>query len=255
MRCHEVLGIKETATTAEIKGAYERKTQLLEENSSILSPESIEQKRNELTTAREECLSWCHKSAFVQIKERVTESFSPKPGTVRLYEMCCGPFTCMDGCLGVCGNGCCWKKSPTCTDAICGFQFSIFCDLGLYAFFAWLAYKDHEEKKAQAAKDVLIARANLAREENEKINAQLSQCLTEQTQYLLQIKIAGDKLRSVDAFSTMFTEFGALEGQDIFERQRNELIHAQNVLSTNRKKEAELRDKIKENQRTIDLAN
>ena len=133
--------------------------------------------------------------------------------------------------------------------------------IGLIIWIIVVCVKKHNAEQ-QKLEDAIRAqeaarrteRANKAREDNSKINMQISQCRSEQDQFLNQVRIAEKQLFSVETFLKMFVAFGADDGPKIIAKQRNELYTVQSLLTKKQAEEKELQDKIKENQKIIDAA-
>lgn len=261
MRCHDILGIKENATLIEIEEAYSRKTKNLDKSKDVLLPGSLEIKLKELLNAKNECVAWIDKSAVDRIKGRAAESMQSRTSDIRLNEICFGPCTFTDICCGACTDAlgcdcCCPEIEVSCCYTVCGSQaVPVIADIGIYAWIIWAAYKDKKEKQEKQEREYRIQQANRAREDNAIINSQLTQCLAEQAKCADQVRAEEEKVLFVESFMAMFTKFGTTNGQAVVTKQKEELGKTQTALSDCRKKETELRNRIKENQRIIDAGN
>lgn len=151
MRCHDILGIREKASDTEIQTAYYKKKSSLGEIVGIGSP-AYDKKLSEIRKAKEDCLSWHHKSFISRTSERFREMSTSAFSSNQLNELCLGPCTCCDIC---CGAGCNSRNDSFCVDccgiSVSGLSPAVFCDIGIDIAIVSGIYiaisKDRKEKR------------------------------------------------------------------------------------------------------------
>lgn len=258
MRCHEILGIQENASREEIERAFSCKYSKIESGKDVLGLVPFSLKVKEIEAAKNDCLAWTERTALSRFKERVTEASSRQSSDVRLNEFCCGPCTFTDICCGamnnVCGCDClCPEVEVSCCHTVCGSQaIPIIADIGIYAYWAWSLYSKWKEKQEAEAREYRIRQAERARTENVHLEEQLGRCRSEQKSIQGKLREEENLINAVVAHIAMFSAFGTADLQPIYDNQQKRVQAKRDELEKAHKRERELQDKIKSNQRTID---
>lgn len=258
MRCHEILGIRETASVAEINQAYISKRDKLTSKQDILDIVPYSIKCQELDSAKAECLDWAHKPIVGRVKERVTKASAGSGKDVRLHEFCCGPCTFTDICCGVCvdGMGCdclCPEVEVSCCHTVCGSQaLPIIFDLVIYAYAGFSIFTKWKEKQEEEAREYRIRQAERAREDNVRLQEQLARCQADQKNIQNNVRNEEQLAQVINAHVSFFNSIGAVGTDAITSNQNSRLQAKKDEMEGSRRKERELQEKIASNQRTID---
>lgn len=261
MHCHEILGVRESASWEDIECAFSEKCTRLTSNKDVLGIVPYERKIQELKTAKKECLEWKDKSFSARTLSRVSEYSSQVTSSNRVNECCIGPFSCVDYFCGYicCGNvgshdygfiaACC------CDESSLNYTPTIWCDVVLYAGLVWLWFSDRKEKKKAEEAEIRKRQAERARSENAQLEEKLRQCLATQKNIQEQLQEEEKTGKTLAAFISFFSSLGDVDGQTVTENQKLRIQGKRASLEKSREKERELRDKIKNNQRIIDAGN
>lgn len=258
MHCHEILGIQENASCEEVEQAYSSKHSKIESSKDVLGAIPFSFKVRELEAAREDCIAWTKKTALSRFKERVAKAPTRQSSDIRLNEFCCGPCTFTDICCGamnnVCGCDClCPEVEVSCCHTVCGSQaIPIIADLGIYAYWAWSLYSKWKEKQEAEAREYRIRQAERARTENVHLEEQLGRCRSEQKNIQDKLREEETLNNSVVAHIALFAAIGTTDLQPIYDNQQRRVQAKRDELENARKRERELQEKIRSNQRTID---
>lgn len=181
MKCHNVLEISERASEEEILSAYTHKIAEVEQSINV-NPIILERKRQELATAKEECLTWRNKSFPSRISSRVSELSSQVTSPNRLNECCIGPCSCCDWCCGYacCGSagshdyGCC--AACCCDDSQLSYTPTIWCDIALYAGAAISVLVVRIKDKVELEQKLAEERAAAERERAANLQSSEQEC-------------------------------------------------------------------------------
>lgn len=224
MHCHDVLGITENASLEEIRGAYEKKAQILASSSDTISADAYTTKQNEIDMAQNECISWCSQSNPDKLRLRMRQTKPQRKQPVRLYAVCFGPCTCTDIC---CGSSCCETSSSfdtSCCERETGSQTCpIVCDAILWAPIAltiayyiiralWTLISDAARNHASAKEERIRARIS-------NLRSELSATVQERTALEQQLGLESERLAFLSAFATVFASMGVKDTTDITNAQ------------------------------------
>lgn len=245
MKCHTVLGIKESASTDEISKAYADKRQQLCESQEILTAEAYTNKLQELDQAKIDCYNWTTQSCSSRIGNRTLEA-NRKSTDVRLYTPCCGPLTCLDSCGAAC------MGSSSCYDTGCtGILYIDLCVMGIAGIFGLIKLKEKHDANMRVERR---ESANRARQENVHLNAQLGTCKQEEQSH--RERIQGDQAvaTKVDAFSSLFEAMGANPASDLVELQNRKIASVNEAIEKVKQREDGILNRIRENERIISEA-
>ncbi len=258
MRCHEILNIKENASPYDIEQAYSSKKGSLDSQKDVLDLVPYNLKVQEIEAAKEECLHWSGQDSLSRIRQRITETGQHNSNDVRLNEFCCGPCTFTDICCGamnnVCGCDClCPEVEVSCCHTVCGSQaVPIIADIAIYGYWAWSLYSKWKEKQEAEAREYRIRQAEKATLENVQLEDQLTRCRSEQRSIQEKLRDEEKLNNTVVAHIALFTAIGTADLQPIYDNQQRRVQGKRDELERAKKRERELQDKIKSNQRIID---
>ena len=252
MRCHDILGIKETATPEIIDQAFIQKVATANAGKDVLGIALFEAKITELEKAKKDCLGWISRSPSSRLKERTKVITGNSSSDVRLHEFCCGPCTFTDICCGVVCSGCCSDVEVSCFYTMFQSQaVPIIADLIIYAYWGWNLFKKWQAKQEQEEREYRIQQAERARTENVHLEEQLALCKSEQRSIQESLREEEKLNNAVVAYIAMFSAFGTTDLQPIYDNQQKKVQSKRDALEKARKRERELQDKISSNQRVI----
>lgn len=252
MRCHDILGIKETATPEIINLAYHQKVETANAGKDVLGIALFEAKISELENAKKECFEWISRSPGSRLKERSKIITGSSSNDVRLNEFCCGPCTFTDVCCAAVCSGCCSDVEVSCFYTMFQSQaVPIIADLIIYAYWGWNLFKKWQVKQEQQEREYRIQQAERARTENVHLEEQLARCKSEQKNIQDTLREEEKLNNAVVAHIAMFSAFGTTDLQPIYDNQQKRVQAKRDALEKSRKRERELQDKISSNQRTI----
>ena len=258
MRCHEILGIRENASVAEINNAYITKRDKLASNQDVLGMVPYGVKCKELDSAKRECLDWSQKSITGRIKERLENASPYSSNDLRINQFCCGPCTCTDICCGEMSNACgcdclCGEVEVSCCHSVCGSQaIPIIADIAIFAFWGWDLYKKWKAKQEQEDREYRIRQAERAREDNVRLQEQLARCQADQKNIQNNVRNEEQLAQVINAHVSFFNLIGVVGTEAITSNQKSRLQAKKDEMERSRRKERELQEKIASNQRTID---
>lgn len=211
MKCHNILGIKESAKAAEIETACNQKLLVLNSQKESIGERAYEKKRAEIRTAREDCECWLNSSPVERLKTRARDI--PRYAQNRMYSTigCC---TC---CNDSCGNG----NDSFCDMICCSECQSVprFCDIFLWialgatgGFFLlcaiFRAIAKAIRNSRQTAYDNAVQNLPSLRAEASRLSAQL-QVFSEDR------KLQQERERELNAFSNFFESMGAVSADSL----------------------------------------
>lgn len=254
MHCHDVLGITENASLEEIRGAYEKKAQILASSSNTISADAYKTKQNEIDMAQNECISWCSQSNPDKLKLRMQQTKPQSKQPTRLYSVCFGPCTCTDMC---CGSACDGSSvAPSCCEHTTGSQTCpIVCDVIFWApgviyvgfhiiRFLYEAISDAVRNHAQTKADRIRARIS-------NLRSQLSTTVQKRTALEQQLGLESERLAYLSAFATAFASIGVRDTADITSAQDIKVRELRNQILECHDQERALQAEIRTNEQSL----
>lgn len=158
-KCHDILGVRETADSETIEAAFVAKCDSLALNGTALQKEAYSRKQAELITAKKDCLSWLTTPPADRIKMRIKASAQSLSSPNRMNGVTIGCCTVCDDVCGSTCNNCGWGTDDSCCEYHCGSQaVPIFCDvvgyifigiyalIGLFKFGRWISRSNQENR-------------------------------------------------------------------------------------------------------------
>lgn len=221
-----MLGISERASEDEILSAYAHKINEIDQNKDV-NLNILEKKRQELSAAKEECLSWKEKTFPSRISSRLSEFSANVSSPNRLNECCIGPFSCCDL---LCGEMCCGNVgshekgfcNACCFNDTLSYAPSIWCDIILYAGIGIAVLSGHLKAKAELEQKQSEERAAAERERAARLQSSEQECRSSLKNMLLTVnaesaqnvmKYIAGKPESVPKRDTVNREFAINEAK------------------------------------------
>lgn len=85
MKCHNILGVKECASAAEIEAAYNQKIRALSMQKGSIEEKAYERKCAEIRKAGDDCNLWLNAGPADQLKMRIQDLIKPPYKPNRMY--------------------------------------------------------------------------------------------------------------------------------------------------------------------------
>ena len=243
---HDILGISESASVADINHAYLEKKKFLTGNCELLGSSQLEKKLNELTAAKDACLSWQSKGLCSKTAEKVakysSDIFFSKHTNSKICFGPCTFFDCACTCnssvdsflVSYCGFGSAWP-------AILG-DIIIYSVMGVSALVSHNAARQQERaKQAKEAHDKMIL------ETETKISIlkeQLVDAENQAAQLERDLELAEKNSAEINRFALFYKVFGCTYSFDPVMNISEEKV----VAAKKGKEQAALKEKaIREN--------
>ena len=252
MKCHDVLGVRESADTSTIENAYATKCFLLYQQELEIAPEALAKKQSELETAKADCLIWITLPNTEKIKQRIACSAKNWSSPNRMNGITIGCCTvCDDVCGSTCNNSG-WGTDDSCCEYHCGSQaVPIFCDvvgyiiigiyalIGLFKFGRWISRTNQEN------------RYDIAIREQPELQRRLSASSEKVREITFAQSVKEKRRRDLNLFADFLEGMGA-DSTETLRQQENErvLTHSIEIQAAQREHDR-LEKQIDQNNRII----
>lgn len=207
MKCHKILGIRESSTENDIEKAFADRRSELTSDFETLSPALMEKKTDELLSAKAECIKWLSLTSAEKRSARLKEAHDTLTSPSTLYSSgCCS--ACTSGCCGsdrTCNN-CCGSECVSCAGYI---DIGIYILLGIGAVAGLVSLlpkitrsiRESNEKARQQ-------RVQAAIEENKQLRWDLSEAEKRQNSANERVTAVTQQCTSTIAFCHLFERMG-----------------------------------------------
>ena len=252
MKCHDVLGVRESADISTIEKAYVTKCALLNQQVVTMSQEAFAKKQSELEIAKTDCLLWITLPNTERIKQRIACSANKWSSPNRMNGITIGCCTVCDDVCGSTCNNCGWGTDDSCCEYHCGSQaVPIFCDIvgyiiigiyaliGLFKFGKWISRTNQEN------------RYDIAVSEQPELQRKLASSSEKVREITFAQSVKEKRRRDLNLFADFFEGMGA-DSTEILRHQENErvLAHSAEIQAAQREHDR-LQKQIDQNNRII----
>lgn len=259
MKCHEVLGVEETASESSVELAYQSKLAALYSCEDSLPHDLMDKKAAELLTAKNDCIAWTSSSNGERLVMRFREKRNLLTNPNVMYA---SPI----GFCSACSGGCCGAfEDDTCVECICGENSSDRCvnctnkvDIGLYivaglaaiggiiSLIGKITPSAHTGKGDRGAK-----RQREAVAKNQELQSELDNALAQLKREKNEKSSAGEQYDRILAFSNFFTHIGCENCSDIIAREQSAVNDAEAKVNKTQNTVDRLQRQIQKNSRFI----
>lgn len=252
MKCHDVLGVRESADTNTIENAYVTKRALLCQQELEISPEALAKKQAELETAKIDCLIWIALPNTEKIRQRIAYSAKNWSSPNRMNGITIGCCTVCDDVCGSTCNNCGWGTDDSCCEYHCGSQaVPIFCDvvgyiiigiyalIGLFKFGKWISRTNQENRY-----DVAVS-------EQPELQRRLAVSSEKVREITFAQSVKEKRRRDLNLFADFLEGMGA-DSTETLRQQENERVLAHSVeIQAVQREHDRLQKQIGQNNRII----
>lgn len=135
MKYHDILGVSEHTSVAEIHNVYNSKMNALQKRQADLSADAYSKKSSELTSAYNDCLAWSQKSFLQKTANRINDEAKKFASPNRVNSG-------IIGCCTACDSECGCFEDESCCESICGSNWCpmVFDIAGYIAVFSAIVY-------------------------------------------------------------------------------------------------------------------
>lgn len=206
MKCHDILGVKECANSADIGSAYNQKISALIAQKGSIDENAYEKKYAEIRKAKDDCRLWLDSAPIERLKIRTKAIIKCQPQSKRLYSTigCC---TC---CNDNCGNG----NESCCNSFCCGECQSLprICDIFLWialgAFLGFFLLRAIFRALAKAMRNNRQSAYNKAAQALPSLRTEALRIKTQLQHSSEERKLRQQRERELNAFADFFESLG-----------------------------------------------
>lgn len=251
MKCHDVLGVRESADKNTIENAYATKSGLLHQQMLAISQEAFNKKKSELENAREECIVWIALPNSEKIKQRIACGAKKWTSPNRMNGITIGCCTvCDDACGSTCN--CDSGKDDSCCEYYCGSQaVPIFCDvvgyiiigvyalIGLFKFGRWISRTNQEN------------RYDIAVSEQPELQRKLALSSEKVREVTFDQSVKEKRRRDLNLFADFLEGMGAESTEELRQKENERVMaHSAEMQAAQHEKD-KLQKRIDQNNRII----
>ena len=250
MKCHRILGVRESATENEIEAAFSDKKNSILINPETISSSCMEKKIEELQSAKTRCLDWLSLTSAEKRSARLKEAHDTPTSPTTLYSSgCCS--ACTSGCCGsdrTCNN-CCGSECVSCAGYI---DIGIYSLLGIGAvagLFSLLpkmtrSIRESNERNRQQRRQAAI-------EENQRLQQDLSVAKTQQRRANDNLTTVSKQFSETILFCNLFETIGCTSCVEIVVAEQKLMDAAQRQISQETENVNRIQERIQKNNQII----